>query len=94
MVQSLGNHSESKRLDTSDGLVPILAIRHDAGQGRDLGKPAAVGFALNFDRESHVGNVPLCSWRLGVYRLSASRRVVPSAMRISSTASLSIRATR
>ena len=58
MVQPLGNHSEGERLHTSDGLVPILAIRHDAGQGRDLGKPTAVDFALNFNREGHVGNVP------------------------------------
>ena len=58
MLQAFGNHAEGERLHTSDGLVPILAIRHDAGQGRYLGEPAAVDFLVNFDRERHGGNVP------------------------------------
>ena len=58
MLQALSNHAEGKRLDTSDGLIPVLSIGHDAGQGRDLGQPAAIVFPLNFNRERHEGNVP------------------------------------
>ena len=31
MLQALGDHAESQGLDTSDGLIPVLTIRHDAG---------------------------------------------------------------
>jgi hypothetical protein len=35
-----------------------LTIGHDAGQSGYLGQAAAVVFPLNFNRDSHSGNVP------------------------------------
>ena len=58
MLQALGNHAERQRLDAGDGLVPVLTIGHDAGQGGYLGQPTTVVFPLNFNRERHSGNVP------------------------------------
>jgi hypothetical protein len=58
MLQALGNHAEGQRLDAGDGLIPVLTIGHDARQRGYLGEPAAVVFALNFNRERHSGNVP------------------------------------
>jgi hypothetical protein len=45
-------------LNQRDGFVSILAVDHDPRQGRNVGKPAAVAFALDFDLERHGGNVP------------------------------------
>ena len=58
MLQALGNHAESQRLDAGDSLVPVLTIGHDAGQGGYLGQPTTVVLPLNFNRERHSGNVP------------------------------------
>lgn len=58
MLETLGNHPESERLHACNGFVPILAVCHDTGQRRYFGKPAAVNFAFDFNRERHPGNVP------------------------------------
>ena len=58
MLQALSNYAEGKRLNTSDGLISVLTISHDAGQSGDLGQPATIVFPLNFNRERHEGNVP------------------------------------
>jgi len=58
MFQALGNHAEGQRLNASDGLVPVLTVRHDARQRGHFGQPTAVDFSLNFNRERHKSNVP------------------------------------
>jgi hypothetical protein len=58
MLQALSDHAKGERLDTSDGLVPVLTVDHDAGQCGYFGQPTAVDFSLNFNREGHSGNVP------------------------------------
>lgn len=58
MLQTFGNHAQGERLYAGDGFVSVLAVGHDAGQGGHLGEPAAIVFALDFNRERHGGNVP------------------------------------
>ena len=58
MLETFGNHAQGERLYPSDCFVTILTVGHNARQRRHLGEPAAVVFALDFDREGHVGNVP------------------------------------
>lgn len=59
MFEALGEDPKSERLDSGDGLVARLAVRHDPGQVRDLSQPAAVGFSLDLDAEIHgKGNLP------------------------------------
>ena len=60
MLQTFRNYSEGECLHASDRFVSVLAIRHDAGQGRYFRKPAAILFSLNFNRKRHAGNVPFC----------------------------------
>jgi hypothetical protein len=58
MLQTFGDYAEGERLYASDSFVSVLAVGHNAGQGRHLGEPAAVDFALDFNRERHQSNVP------------------------------------
>jgi len=58
MLQPFGNHAKSERLHASGGFVTVLAIGHDTRQGGNFGHPAAIVFALNFNRERHSGDVP------------------------------------
>ena len=58
MLQTFGNHAQCEGLDASNSFVPVLAIRHDAGQSRHLGEPASIVLSLNLNRERHAGNVP------------------------------------
>ena len=58
VLETFGNHAQGERLYPSDCFVSVRAVRHDAGQGRHLSEPAPVVFALYFDRERHVGNLP------------------------------------
>ena len=58
LLQALSNHAKGQRLDASDGLVPVVAVGHDPGQGGDLGQPAAIFLLLDFNRECHESNVP------------------------------------
>lgn len=49
MLQALRDHPQSQRLDPHHSLVAVLAVAQDARQGRHLGQPAAVAFALQLD---------------------------------------------
>ena len=55
MLQTFGNHAEGQRLNAGDGFVAILAVGHNAGQRGHFSEPAAIVFALDFDRERHDG---------------------------------------
>lgn len=57
MVEAFSDHAESQGLDTGDGLASVRPIGHHAGQGWNLGKPTAIGFGLDFNRECHQSNV-------------------------------------
>lgn len=58
VFKAFGNHAQGKGLDAGNGLVTICAIAHDAGERGYFSNPASICFALEFDRESHPGNVP------------------------------------
>lgn len=58
MLKTLGDYPQRQCLHARDGLVPVLAVAHDAGQRRYLGEPPAVIFAGDFNRECHICNVP------------------------------------
>ena len=58
MLKPLGNHSQRKSLHASDGFAPVLAVAHDAWQGRYFSEPSAVILAFDFNRERHACNVP------------------------------------
>ena len=44
MFEPLSDYTKSERLDASNGLVPVLAVGHDAGQCGYFGQPSAVVF--------------------------------------------------
>ena len=54
MLETLGNHSEGKSLDTSDSLVARPAVAEDAGQVWNLRDPAAVVFTFELDAISQA----------------------------------------
>jgi hypothetical protein len=58
LLETLGNYAKGQRLDTSNGLVSVLTVGHDARQRRHFGQPTAVVFSLDFDRERHANDVP------------------------------------
>ena len=58
LFQTLGDDPKGERLHAGHGLIPILAVAHDARQRRYFGEPAAVGLAFEFDRERHRFNLP------------------------------------
>ena len=53
MFEALGNHTKRKGLDLGDGLIPVGAITHDAGQVGHFGNPATIGFTFQLDRKNH-----------------------------------------
>lgn len=57
MLETLGNDPQRKRLYAGNGVVPVLAIAHDARQSRHFSEPSAVALAFNFNRERHACNV-------------------------------------
>ena len=57
MLEPFSDHTQGERLNPGDRFVTILAITHDARQGRNLGQPSTVLFALELDSERHDGNV-------------------------------------
>ena len=49
MLQAIGQDAENEGLDFGNGFIPGGAIGDGAGDHRDLGDPAAVLFAVDFD---------------------------------------------
>ncbi len=58
MFQPLGDHSQRKRLNARDCLIPVGAVAQHARKRGDFGEPAAVVFALQLDGERHTRTVP------------------------------------
>jgi hypothetical protein len=57
VLQAFGNDAERKCLDDGHCFITILPIAQHAGQSGNLGNPATVLFAFEFDREGHAAVV-------------------------------------
>lgn len=57
MLEPLRNDSEGQGLHLGDGLVAVLAVAQDPGQGRHVSQPTAISFPFEFDRERHPATV-------------------------------------
>src|SRR4029450_2334398 len=66
ILEAFGNNAEGKRLAAGHRFITIPPVAQHAGQTGNLGDPATVFFAFEFDRESHVRNVRS---RPGMHRL-------------------------
>ena len=49
MFQAIGQNTENESLDLGDSFLPGGTVGHGAGDDGDLGDPAAVLFAFDFD---------------------------------------------
>jgi len=52
MLKAIGQDAQRERLNMGNGIVPALAVRHDARQIRDFGQPPAVVFPLDLYLET------------------------------------------
>jgi len=57
MIQPIGDHTESQSFRFGYGLLAGLPVDHDTWQLRDLGNPATVLFAIDFDL--HPGDLQI-----------------------------------
>ena len=57
VFEAFGDNSECERLNPRDGFVAVRAIAHHASQSGYFGEPAAVAFAVEFNRKRHAGTV-------------------------------------
>ena len=67
MLEAIGDHPQSERLDMSHGFIPSRAVREHAGQLDDLGEPATVGLLLKLDAEMDGQGDLLRTSRKGYY---------------------------
>ena len=56
VFETFGDHAERQGLDAGYRFITILSVAQHAGQSGNLGDPATVFFAFEFDRESHARN--------------------------------------
>lgn len=54
MRDTIGDYFDGEALRIADRLFALLAITHDPRQFDNVGDPAAIGFAIQFDGEVHV----------------------------------------
>jgi hypothetical protein len=59
MFETIGYDAQCQSLHTSNRLIAVPAVAHDAVQHRHFGDPPSVGFEFEFDGELHEPNVAL-----------------------------------
>ena len=57
MLEPLRNDSKGQGLHLGDGLVAVLPVAQDPGQGRHLSQPTAISFAPSASRSSSIVSV-------------------------------------
>jgi len=53
MLKPLSNHAQRESLNLGHGFSAVSAVAEHAGQGRHLGEPAAILFAVKLNGEGH-----------------------------------------
>lgn len=71
LLQPVGDDAQGHGFDLGFGVRPGGAVGHDAGEGRNLGDPAAIVFLLEFDCEVHRSSI--AKRRVGFWRKMEAR---------------------
>jgi len=53
MLHAIGQHAQRQRFGMGQRISPGFAVSQTAGQIHDLGNPAAIRFAVEFDFQIH-----------------------------------------
>jgi len=75
VLEAVGDHPQSERLDMSHGFILSRAVREHAGQLDDLGEPATVALLLKLDAEMDRQGDLLKTLRKGYYGPGPTGRV-------------------